>query len=118
VPLTLLAHPFSCYCWKVLIALYEQETRFSLRPVEDAAYGWLETRLAGDAWASGPGFTLADCGGAPALFYADWVHPLGQRLPRVQAYRSKVLARPSVARVVDEARPYRHFFPGGAPDRD
>ena len=26
--------------------------------------------------------------------------------------------RPSFARAVDEARPYRHFFPPGAPDRD
>jgi glutathione S-transferase len=29
-----------------------------------------------------------------------------------------LLARPSVARVVDEARAYRPLFPGGAPDRD
>lgn len=215
--LTLLAHPFSSYCWKVLIALHEGATPFSLRLVEDAAgwaelealwplrkfpvlrdddatiaessiivehlarrhpgmaallpadadaaltvrfmdrcfdnhvmtpmqklvgdrmraegehdptgvaqarkaldmaYAWLETRLAADAWAAGPGFTLADCAGAPALFYADWVHPLGERFPRVRAYRERVLARPSVARVVEAARPYRHFFPGGAPDRD
>jgi glutathione S-transferase len=88
------------------------------RKALDTAYAWLETRLAADAWAAGPGFTLADCAGAPALFYADWVHPLGERYPRVLAYRQRVLARPSVARVVEEARPYRQFFPGGAPDRD
>ena len=34
------------------------------------------------------------------------------------ASRARLLARPSVARVVDEARPYRPFFPLGAPDRD
>lgn len=88
------------------------------RKTLDTAYAWLETRLAPDAWAAGPDFTLADCAGAPALFYADWVHPLGERFPGVRAYRERVLARPSVARVVDAARPYRHFFPGGAPDRD
>jgi glutathione S-transferase len=36
----------------------------------------------------------------------------------VIAYRKRLLARPSFARAVDEARPYRHFFPLGAPDRD
>jgi len=90
----------------------------SARAMLDVAYGWLEARLSPGAWACGSDFTLADCSGAPALFYADWVHPLGDRFPRVLAYRSKVLARPSVARVVDEARPFRALFPGGAPDRD
>ena len=32
--------------------------------------------------------------------------------------RARLLARPSVARAVDEARPYRTLFPLGAPDRD
>ena len=215
--LTLYAHPFSAYCWKPLIALYENATPFSYRLVEDAAgwaeleslwpikkfpllrdgdstivessiiveylmrrhpgatrmipvnddaaltvrfmdrffdnyvmtpmqtlvsdrirteterdakgvadarkmldvaYGWLEERLKPQAWASGSIFSLADCSAAPALFYADWVHPVGDRFPGVLAYRSRVLARPSVARVVDEARPFRKFFPQGAPDQD
>jgi glutathione S-transferase len=30
----------------------------------------------------------------------------------------RLLARPSVARSVDEARPFRQFFPPGAPNRD
>jgi hypothetical protein len=30
----------------------------------------------------------------------------------------RLLARPSFARAVDEARPYRAFLPPGAPDRD
>jgi glutathione S-transferase len=84
----------------------------------DVAYGWLEKRLAPQAWASGSTFSLADCSAAPALFYADWVHPVGDRFPGVLAYRSRVLARLSVARVVDEARPFRKLFPQGAPDRD
>jgi len=88
------------------------------RKMLDAAYGWLEAQLAPGAWASGNAFTLADCSAAPALFYSDWVHPLGRRFPGVLAYRSRLLARPSVARVVDEARPYRKLFPQGAPDQD
>ena len=35
--LTLYAHPFASYCWKVLIALYENATPFTYRSVEDAA---------------------------------------------------------------------------------
>lgn len=84
----------------------------------DVAYGWLEGRLTPHGWASGSTFSLADCCAAPALFYADWVHPIGERFPQVLAYRRRALARPSVARVVEEARPFRKFFPQGAPDRD
>ena len=85
----------------------------------DTCYGWLDTRMADRAWAAGDGFTLADCAAAPALFYADWVHPIGDAFPNVAAYRgSAVRSGPSVERVVDEARPYRPLFPGGAPDRD
>ncbi len=215
--LTLYAHPFASYCWKPLIALYENATPFTYRLVEDAAgwaeleslwplkkfpllrdgeativessiiveylmhrypgttrmipvnddaaltvrfmdrffdnyvmgpmqtlvadrmrieterdtkgvadarkmldvaYGWLEQQLTPQGWASGSTFSLADCSAAPALFYAAWVHPLGDRFPKVLAYRGRVLGRPSVARVVDEARPFRKLFPQGAPDRD
>jgi len=215
--LTLYAHPFAAYCWKVLIALYENATPFNYRLVEDeagwaeleslwtikkfpllrdgeativessiiveylmrrypgpqrmiptdddsalkvrfmdrlfdnyvmtpmqalvsdrmrtqderdakgvadarkvldAAYGWLERQVTQQEWAAGSTFSLADCSAAPALFYADWVHPIGDRFPEVLAYRRRVLARPSVTRVVDEARPYRKLFPQGAPDRD
>ncbi len=84
----------------------------------DKVYGWLDTRLAGRTWAAGEDFSLADCAGAPSLFYADWVHEIAPEHANLRAYRTRVLARPSVARCVDEARPYRHYFPLGAPDRD
>jgi len=215
--LTLYAHPFAAYCWKALIALYENQTPFTYRVVEDAAgwaelealwpikkfpllrdgtelvaessiiieylmvhysgstrlipehadaalkvrfmdrffdnyvmapmqtlvsdrmrteterdakgvanarnlldvaYGWLNKTLAQHRWAAGSEFTLADCAAAPALFYADWVHPISDGFPAVRDYRTRVLARPSVARTVDEARPYRKLFPQGAPARD
>lgn len=214
--LTLYAHPFSSYCHKVLIALYENEvpftyrkldepgahaelTRFwpfarfpvlvdgdipvmesssiiehlglqhpgpmrlvpadpgaalavrfmdrafdlyvhtptqkivgdALRPVEkrdatgvaearatlDTAYAWLEQRI-GSSWAAGSAFTLADCAAAPALFYSDWAHRIGDRYPQLRAYRARLNARPSYSRAIEEARPYRHLFPLGAPDRD
>ncbi|HMQ39647.1 MAG TPA: glutathione S-transferase family protein [Paracoccus sp. (in: a-proteobacteria)] len=82
------------------------------------AYGWLEAELQGREWATGADFTMADCAAAPALFYADWVHEIGAEYPNLRAYRSRLLARPSFARAVDEARRYRHYFPLGAPDRD
>src|ERR1700730_13901467 len=215
--LTLYAHPFAAYCWKTLIALYENATPFTYRLVEDAAgwaaleslwpikkfpllrdgdativessiiveylmrrypgttrmipvnddaaltvrfmdrffdnyvmtpmqtlvsdrmrtqaerdvkgvanamkmldvaYGWLEEERTPQTWAACSTFSLADCSAAPALFYADWVHPVGDRFPGVRTYRARLLARPSIARTVDEARPYRKLFPLGAPDRD
>lgn len=84
----------------------------------ELAYAWLESRLQGRTWAAGHAFSMADCAAAPSLFYADWVHPIGPAYPTVRAYRDRLLARPSFARCVDEARPYRPWFPLGAPDRD
>jgi glutathione S-transferase len=84
----------------------------------DKIYAWLESHLPEQGWATGDRFTLADCAAAPSLFYADWVHPIPADHPRLAAYRARLLARPSVARAVDGARPYRHLFPLGAPDKD
>lgn len=88
------------------------------RAALDKVYPWLDARLAGRTWAAGDAFTLADCAAAPALFYADWVHDIPASCATLRSYRARVLARPSVARCVEEARPYRHYFPLGAPDRD
>ena len=83
----------------------------------ETSYLWLEDRLGASEWAAGD-FGLADCAAAPSLFYADWVHPIAAQYPKLIAYRRRLLARPSFARAVDEARPYRELFPLGAPDRD
>ena len=82
------------------------------------AYDWLETNLGDSPWAVGDVFTLADCAAAPSLFYADWVEEIGPTRPKLAAYRARLLAHPAVARAVDGGRPYRAFFPLGAPDRD
>ena len=84
----------------------------------DTAYAWLDGWMEGREWAAGA-FSLADCAAAPALLYADWTHAIPERFANVWAYRTRLLARPSYARALDEARPYRHYFPLGAPtDRD
>ncbi len=88
------------------------------REMLDTAYRWLDDAMMGRNWATGDIFSLADCAAAPALFYADWAHPIGKAFSNVHAYRGRLLARPSFARAVDEARPYRPLFPLGAPDRD
>jgi glutathione S-transferase len=82
------------------------------------AYDWLEGNLGDGPWAAGDDFTLADCAAAPSLFYADWIEEIGDSRPRLKAYRARLLAHPVVARAVDEGRPYRAYFPLGAPDRD
>ncbi|UVE16876.1 glutathione S-transferase family protein [Pseudomonas sp. LS44] len=84
----------------------------------NTAYRWLDERMVERQWAAGGAFSLADCAAAPALFYADWVHQIDPTFAHLRTYRQRLLARPSYARLVEEARPYRAWFPLGAPDRD
>jgi glutathione S-transferase len=88
------------------------------RSMLELAYRWLDDTMRDRQWAAGGAFSMADCAAAPSLFYADWTHPIDAGFANVRAYRERLLARPSFARVVDDARPYRGFFPLGAPDRD
>lgn len=89
------------------------------REALDKAYAILDARMADREWAAGDAFSLADCAAAPHLLYADWCHRIGEAFPHARAYRARLLARPSYARALDEARPYRAAFPLGAPnDRD
>ena len=85
------------------------------RGLLDKAYGIVEAELGDDGWMAGEDFTLADCAAAPALFYASLVRPFGQHR-RLSAYFERLLARPSFARAVEEARPFRHFLPVDWPD--
>jgi glutathione S-transferase len=84
----------------------------------NVAYEWLEGVMVRRQWAVGDTFSLADCAAAPFLFYADWTHAIDEKFVNVRAYRQRLLTRPSFARAVNEARPYRPLFPLGAPDRD
>ena len=93
--------------------------------VEDAkralgqSYRMIDDELArrGSEWICGDSFTLADCAAAPALFYANIIVPLAGH-DHLSAYFERLSARPSFARAVDEARPYRSFFPLPWPHRD
>jgi glutathione S-transferase len=75
------------------------------------AYALIEQRIEPDRWMMGAAFTLADCAAAPALFYANTVVPLGATHRKLAAYLGRLMARPSFARVLEEAEPYFKLFP-------
>ncbi len=77
------------------------------------ALGMVERYVADRRWATGDDFTLADCAAAPALFYADKVMPMTGTWPNALALLDRLKARPSFARVLEEAEPYSHLFPEG-----
>jgi len=83
------------------------EARVSL----DGAYDMLEKQLASRTWAAGEEFSMADCSAAPALFYAECVHPFTPTYPAISAYFDRLMSRASVKRVLEEARPYFQYFP-------
>jgi glutathione S-transferase len=74
------------------------------------AYAIVDAELGDRDWIAGNSFTLADCSAAPALFYSNLVQPFAEQ-GRLSAYFKRLLARPSFARAVNEARPFRHFLP-------
>ena len=78
-----------------------------------AAYGLIEHDMSTKTWAMGDAFSIADCAAAPALFYADLVLPFADTCPNTAAYLRRLMERPSFARVVREAEPYRALFPRG-----
>jgi len=80
------------------------------------AYSWLERWLETNTLP--PHISLVSCAAAPALFYADWCEPIPREAPRLRALRAELLALPAVSRCVEDARPYRPYFPPGMPDRD
>lgn len=80
------------------------------------AYAWLEHYL--ERKPIPAEINLVTCAAAPALFYADWIEEIPASAPRLRQLRADLLALPAVARCVDDARPFRGWFPPGAPDRD
>ena len=84
------------------------------RAALDVAYAVLEDRLAARRFAAGDAFSIADCAMFPPLFYLRAIHrPHGENITR---YYRELLQRPSIARVVDEARGHREVFPLPWPD--
>ncbi|MEO1967633.1 MAG: glutathione S-transferase family protein [Sphingomonadaceae bacterium] len=80
------------------------------------SYAWLEHWLSNNTLP--PHVSLVTCAAAPSLFYADWIERVPEDCPRVAALRAEILALPAVSRCVEDARPFRAYFPLGAPDRD
>lgn len=82
----------------------------------DRSYAWLEGWL--EYYPLMGQISLVECAAAPALFYADWVHPIADAFPRLRRFRAYLNAMPPVAQCIEGARPWRQYFPLGAPDRD
>jgi glutathione S-transferase len=107
----------------VLDALRPEDKRDAIAVTEaktmlDKSYLWLDRWMAGRQWAANDAFSIADCSAAPALFYAHWGYPMPETCTALKDYRARLLARPSIARVVDEARPWRDYFPLKGRDPD
>jgi glutathione S-transferase len=78
----------------------------------DMAYAMLEAQLAANQFLVGEALTIADCAAAPGLFYALAIHPWAQAThPLLTRYYRALAQRPSFAKVIADARPYRHLFP-------
>ena len=97
-------------------SLPSDEAREASREPLLRSYRWIEQWLEG--YRQRDAITLVECAAAPSLFYADWVIAIPGDCPRLQDWRAHLLALPSVRHCVDDARPFRHYFPLGAPDRD
>ena len=77
----------------------------------DMAYAMAERQAAKATWAAGGSFSMADCAAAPALFYARTLRPFPPDATRLAAYADRLFDRASVARVIDEARPWFRYYP-------
>jgi glutathione S-transferase len=75
------------------------------------AYDMINADMSARTWAIGESFGMADCAAAPALFYANLVLPFGDTHKNAAKYLDRLMKRPSFARVVREADPYRTLFP-------
>jgi glutathione S-transferase len=75
------------------------------------AYSTLDKQVQLNPWVAGDTFALADCAAAPALFYASTVAPFPKTHSHLNAYFERLVDRPSVRRVLDEAKPYFHYYP-------
>ncbi len=100
------------------IVLDTIEQRFDERALSrargrlDMIYGMLETQLGQHEFLAGETFTIADCAAAPGLFYALAIHPWEEHeQPQLTRYYRMLASRPSFARVIEGARPYRRLFP-------
>lgn len=81
------------------------------RALLSTAYSMLERQMASRIWVASEAFSLADCAAVPALFYASTLLPFPGDCGHLSAYFERLIQRPSVQRVIDEAKPYFQFYP-------
>lgn len=81
------------------------------RAMLSTAYQMIDERLATREWAGGEAFSMADCAAAPALFYASTLVPFPAPAVHLAAYFERLMARASVKRVLEEAKPYFSMYP-------
>lgn len=81
------------------------------RATLQTAYALTDQRMASRTWVAGPGFSMADCAAAPALFFAAAVEPFPAEFGHLRAYFDRLTGRPSIQRVIEEAKPYLSLFP-------
>lgn len=76
------------------------------------ALGLIDAEMTDRKWAMGETFTMADCSAAPALFYGNrFFGPFHDTHPHAIAYLERLMARPSYARALEEAKPFMHLLP-------
>ena len=75
------------------------------------AYGMLDRQLACRNWVASQTFSMADCAAAPALFYASTLLPLPDDHGHLRGYFDRLMQRPSVERVIEQAKPWFAFYP-------
>jgi glutathione S-transferase len=75
------------------------------------AYRMVDSHMASRTWVDSNGFGMADCAASPALFYASTVQPFPTELAHLRSYFERLMKRPSIGRVIDEAKPYFSYFP-------
>jgi glutathione S-transferase len=84
-----------------------EEARARLR----TSYSMIEQQMSSGGWATGDAFTMADCAAAPPLFYGNMAVPFPAEHKNLAAYFERLKARPSFARVIEEAKPYFNMVP-------
>jgi len=81
------------------------------RATIQTAYGLIDQQMAARPWAAGQTFSMADCAAAPALFYAHTLEAFPEPHVHLRAYFERLMVRPSVQRVLAQAKPYFSMYP-------
>lgn len=90
----------------------DEQASANARTTLAMAYGMIEQHLAdGRSWVAGHDFSLADCAAAPSLFYASTLLPFADNQPHLTAYFERLVSRPSIQRVLEDAKPWFDYYP-------